>query len=55
MSRVEYDAGAGRLDIWFNGTEQYSYYRVPAHIYSGLIASSSKGAYFNAHIRDQYG
>jgi hypothetical protein len=55
MHRVEYDAGSRRLDIWFNGTGQYSYDGVPAHIYTGLLSASSKGAYFNAYIRDQYG
>jgi hypothetical protein len=55
MHRVEYDEGTGRLDIWFKGTGRYSYYRVPAHIYSGLLTSGSKGSYFNNHIRDRYG
>ncbi len=55
MHRVEYDGQTGRLDIWFNGTGRYTYYRVPARIYEGLLAASSKGAYFNRHIRDRYG
>ncbi len=55
MHRVEYDEATGRLDIWFNGTGRYTYYRVPARIYAGLLAAGSKGAYFNTHIRDRYG
>jgi hypothetical protein len=55
MSRVEYDEGTGQLDIWFNGTGRYTYYGVPAWIYSGLLSAGSKGGYFNAHIRDRYG
>ena len=55
MHRVEYDGGSGRLDIWFNGSGRYSYYRVPSHIYAGLLAASSKGRYFNDNIKDRYG
>jgi hypothetical protein len=55
MNRVEYDEGTGRLDIWFNGTGRYTYYRVPAQIYAGLLAAGSKGSYFNSRIRDRYG
>jgi hypothetical protein len=54
MNRVEYDAATGQLDIWFNGSGRYSYYRVPSYIYDGLLASGSKGTYFNNNIRDRY-
>jgi hypothetical protein len=55
MYRVEYDEGGRRLEIWFNGTGQYSYFGVPPSVYAGLLAASSKGGYFNDHIRDRYG
>lgn len=55
MHRVEYDEVSRNLDIWFNGTGRYTYYRVPASVYAGLLAASSKGAYFNDHIRERYG
>jgi hypothetical protein len=55
MHRVEYDDTARRLDIWFNGSGQYSYFGVPLVIYLGLLNSSSKGRYFNDNIREQYG
>jgi hypothetical protein len=55
MHRVEYDEGSRRLDIWFYGTGRYTYYRVPPHIYAGLLSAGSKGSYFNSHIRDRYG
>ena len=54
MHRVEYDELTRQLDIWFNETGLYSYYNVPASIYAGLLAASSKGRYFNEHIRDRY-
>jgi len=55
MHRVEYDEVSRNLDIWFNGTGRYTYYRVPASVYAGLLAASSKGAYFNDHIRERHG
>jgi KTSC domain len=55
MHRVEFDANARQLDIWFNDTGRYSYYGLPAAIYEGLINAGSKGRYFNDHIRDRFG
>jgi KTSC domain-containing protein len=55
MDRVEYDEATRRLDIWFNATGRYTYYGVPLAIYVGLLSASSKGRYFNDHIRDRYG
>lgn len=55
MNRIEYDPGSSQLDIWFSGSGRYSYYRVPAYIYEGLLAAGSKGSYFNSHIKDRYG
>lgn len=43
------------LGIQFtSGPRIYDYVPVPQHIYDGLLAAPSKGAYFNEHIRDQY-
>jgi hypothetical protein len=53
--RVEYDEASRRLDIWFTGTGQYSYFGVPLATYLGLLRAPSKGRYFNDNIRDQYG
>jgi len=55
MYRVEYDGAGRRLDIWFTESGRYSYFGVPASVYAGLLAASSKGGYFNDHIRDRYG
>jgi hypothetical protein len=55
MYRVEYDGAGGRLDIWFTGSGRYSYFGVRAPVYAGLLAASSKGGYFNDHIRNRYG
>lgn len=54
IDRVEYDGGKRRLDIWFVDSGGYSYRDVPATIYEDLLAASSKGEYFNDHIKDRY-
>lgn len=53
MSRIEWEAGT--LSIWFHKTGRYDYYDVPFHLYERFLSSSSKGTFFNDHIRDQYG
>lgn len=56
IRRAEYDAGSRTLSIWFTQSGgPYPYYNVPQHIWDGLLRASSKGTYFNDHIRDQYG
>lgn len=56
ISRAEYDPNTMVLQLWFVETGgPYSYYRVPQRIYDGLCTATSKGSYFNRHIRDQYG
>jgi hypothetical protein len=42
------------LDITFVSGRQYRYLRVPQRIYEDLRASSSKGEYFNRHIREHF-
>lgn len=55
ISRAEYDSTTLVLQIWFTESGgPYSYYRVPERIYDGLCRASSKGAYFNDHIKDRY-
>jgi hypothetical protein len=42
------------LDLRFREGPTYRYLGVPADIFDGLIAASSKGAFFAGHIRDRY-
>jgi hypothetical protein len=52
---AEYDEQTSVLKIWFvESGGHYSYYGVPLQIYEGLCRSSSKGIYFNEHIKDRY-
>lgn len=53
VKRAEYDEATMRLTIWFP-EGPYDFCRVPASIWHGLLAASSKGFYYNLHIRDRY-
>lgn len=55
VSAASYNGHTGTLTLWFtSGGQGYDYYRVPLHVFEGLLSAASKGAYFNAFIRDQY-
>jgi lysyl-tRNA synthetase class 2 len=49
-----YDAGRHELTVRFAGGRAYIYSLVPAAVADALAGAPSKGAYFNAHIRDRY-
>ena len=54
ISDFGYDSSSQRMKVKFKQGETYSFCRVPEHIFNGLINSSSKGSYYNNHIRDKY-
>lgn len=54
LSWIEYRKVARILEVGFTTGREYSYYGVPENEYRGLMRSSSKGAYYNARIRDRY-
>jgi hypothetical protein len=53
---VRYDPKARTLFTSFRGRRRrnYVYDGVPPEDYAALMAAESKGAWFNAHIRDCY-
>jgi hypothetical protein len=51
---VGYDLASSVLEVEFAGGRVYEYFDVPLSVYSELMNASSKGAYFNDHIRDMY-
>lgn len=56
IARAEYDYTTSTLHLWFvESGGPYDYYGVPLGIYEGLCRASSKGTFFNDHIRDRYG
>ena len=54
LSEVKYDRGSRALDLRFVTGRIYRYSDVPAEMYERLLSADSKGAFFNAHIRDAY-
>ncbi len=54
MDGYEYAASVRRLTIHFKDGSIRTYHDVPRHVVQALRESSSKGAYFNAKIRDNY-
>ena len=53
LASVAYDE-ARELELEFCSRAVYQYFGVPAEVHTGLLDSSSKGAYFNEVIRDRY-
>ena len=50
-----YDARSLVLSIQFtSGPRIYSYFGVPASIWQGFLAASSKGRYYDQHIKPYY-
>ena len=49
-----YDPKDESLAIRFVSGRRYRYSAVPKAIYEEMVRSSSKGEYFNEHIRDRF-
>jgi hypothetical protein len=52
LSAVGYESGV--LYVSFNSGGLYSYSGVPEAVYRALMAASSHGSYFAAHIKNAY-
>jgi KTSC domain len=50
----EYDADIQQLEITFVSGKVYVYGAVPEDVFEDFLAASSKGEFFNAHIRGAY-
>lgn len=51
---ADYDPASRHLYLWFPNNGPYTFYRVPEHIFRGLITASSAGSYYNSYIRRRY-
>lgn len=51
---IGYDPGTMRMRIQFTEGHTYDFCGVPAQVFQGFFAVSSKGRYYNDHIRDRY-
>jgi KTSC domain len=54
LTTVGYDPVRLLLRLEFRSGAVYCYFRVPSTIYQALLAASSKGTYFNRHIRGYF-
>lgn len=54
IARIEYNELSRELEVMFTSGRTYTYYGVPKEIYVAFISTSSKGQFFNDHIKDQY-
>jgi hypothetical protein len=54
LAAVVYDGHRDLLQLHFRDGTTYHYFGVPAQTYQELLASPSKGGYFNRSIRDQF-
>jgi hypothetical protein len=51
---INYESALSRLTVTFTTGRIYDYFAVPQNIADAFRSSLSKGAYFNANIRDKY-
>ena len=51
---IDYESALSRLSVTFTTGRIYDYFAVPQNIADAFRSSFSKGAYFNANIRDKY-
>ena len=49
-----YNVRRRELDIVFQTRRRYRYWHVPLATYAAMNAASSKGAFFNRHIRGRF-
>ncbi len=54
MVAVGYDPQTRRMKIAFTQGRTYDFCGVPQYVFDGLMSTSSKGRYYNDHIKDRY-
>lgn len=54
LQSVGYDRDSSILEVKFHNGHVYQYRGVPSLVYASLMNASSKGQFFNGHIRDRY-
>jgi hypothetical protein len=51
LAAAGYNSNSQILRIQFNDGSLYEYSGVPEHVYNGLLSASSKGRYFDQHVK----
>ena len=54
VSAIRYDAATATLRIIFISGTVYDYKNVPEKVFNAMRTSSSRGIYFNRHIKSCY-
>lgn len=54
VASVGFDEALSAMDVEFSGGAVYRYFAVPAAVHAALMHASSKGAFFNRHVRAKY-
>jgi hypothetical protein len=54
LAQVAYDRHREILQVMFRDGAVYQYATVPVQAYRDLLRATSKGSYFNLHIRGRY-
>ena len=54
LRSVGYDSATQTLEIEFHSGDTYQYHGVPQQIHEQLMAASSHGRYFAAHIKNVF-
>jgi hypothetical protein len=54
IEAIGYDDATAELWVTFVSGKTYRYFRVPRGVYFRFRRASSKGTFFNDHIRDCY-
>ena len=54
ISAVGYEPSTQQLQIKFTQGHTYTFCRVPAAVYEGLMRSGSKGSYYDSQIKGRY-
>lgn len=54
VTSVGFDATLSAMDVEFAGGAVYRYFAVPPAVHAALMDASSKGVFFNQHVRAKY-
>ncbi|HOE43142.1 MAG TPA: KTSC domain-containing protein [Rhodoferax sp.] len=54
ISAVGYEPSTQQMTIKFTQGQSYTFCRVPAAVFDGLMRSGSKGSYYDSHIKGRY-
>lgn len=51
IEAIAYDQSGSTLGVRFHGGREYRYRSVPAGVFQGFFTASSKGRYFDQHVK----